>query len=106
METQVFGGNSGAPCFFYFDERRNPNDTKIFLAGVVKGYFRDWSEVQFVDAKQTPISSSNVGIAAVTPAYYILDILQCEELQKWRDMIEPRNPIGATTNTVPTTHPK
>ena len=39
VETQVFGGNSGSAAMFYFDERRNPRDTKLLLAGVVKGYF-------------------------------------------------------------------
>jgi hypothetical protein len=106
METQVFGGNSGAPCFFYFDERRNPNDTKVLLAGVVKGYFRDWSEVRFVDTKQTPIASNHVGISAVVPAYYILDILQCEGLQALRTTMEQSLNSRRTTNTPPTTHAK
>lgn len=88
METPVFGGNSGSPCFFYFDERRCPGNAKYWLAGVVKGYFRDWSEVQFVNTALKPISSDNVGISAVTPSYYIQDILDCDELKKPREAAE------------------
>ena len=106
METQVFGGNSGAPCFFYFDERRAPGDAKVILAGVVKGYFQDWSEVRFVNTKQTPISSEHVGISAVIPAYYILDILQCEGLQASRTLLEQQLSSGRTTNTTSATPAK
>jgi hypothetical protein len=102
MESQVFGGNSGSPCFFYFDERRNPNDTKLFLAGVVKGYFRDWSEVKVVETRETPISERNVGIAAIIPAYYILDILNCSTLQQFRDYAEEVVRGQQGTNTAPT----
>lgn len=84
METQVFGGNSGAPVFFYFDERRNPGGTKILLAGVVKGFFRDWSEIKVVNTKLTPIAPENNGIAAVVPAHYLKDILYSEELKRFR----------------------
>lgn len=84
METQVFGGNSGAPVFFYFDERRNPGGVKLMLAGVVKGFFRNWSEIQVVNTKQTSIAPENNGIAAVIPAYYLKEILYSPELTQLR----------------------
>lgn len=88
METQVFGGNSGAPVFFYFDERRNPGGLKFLLAGVVKGFFRDWSEIKVVNARLTPIAPDNNGIAAVVPAHYIREILYSDELKELRVKIE------------------
>jgi len=84
METQVFGGNSGSPVFFYFDERRNPNDTSILLAGVVKGYFYNYSPVKFVDASPIPYATENNGIALVTPAYKLLELLNSAELKQTR----------------------
>jgi len=84
METQVFGGNSGSAALFYFDERRNPNDTKILLAGVVKGYFLNYSPVRFVDAKPSPFSTENNGIALVTPGFRLRELLFSDELMRVR----------------------
>jgi hypothetical protein len=97
METQVFGGNSGAPCFYYFNERRNPNDTSILLAGVVKGYYRDWSQVQHVNATTNSFSERNMGISALTPAYYIRDIVEGEEVKKFIASLQL--PAMVVTNT-------
>lgn len=79
METQVFGGNSGSAALFYFDERRNPGGTKVLLAGVVKGYFLNYSPVRFVDAKPSPYATENNGIALIIPGFKLLELLSTEE---------------------------
>lgn len=84
METQVFGGNSGSAALFYFDERRNPGDTKILLAGVVKGYFLNYSPVRYVDAKPSPYATENNGIALVIPGFKLLELLFSEDLMRVR----------------------
>lgn len=100
VETQSYGGNSGAPVFFNLDlMRRKPGQlllgagNKLLLAGVMKGTFRDPSKVEFVstDANTdlTPISLQNMGIAAVVPAQKLYDILFSPELIKFREEHEP-----------------
>jgi hypothetical protein len=84
METQVFGGNSGSAALFYFDERRNPNDTKILVAGVVKGYFLNYSPIKFVDAKPWPFATENNGIALVTPGFRLRELVVSDELTRIR----------------------
>jgi hypothetical protein len=84
METQVFAGNSGSAAMFYFDERRNPRDTKLLLAGVVKGSFFNYSPVKFVDANPVPVSTQNNGIALVTPAFKLHELLFSDELKRHR----------------------
>jgi hypothetical protein len=84
METQVFGGNSGSAAMFYFDERRNPGDTKLLLAGVVKGYFLNYSPVKIVDAKPVPVSTENNGLALVTPGFKLHELLFSDEVKSLR----------------------
>lgn len=84
METQVFGGNSGSAAFFYFDERRNPNDVKTLLGGVVKGYFPNYSPIVFQDARPVPFARENNGIALVTPASKLHELLFSDEQKKLR----------------------
>ena len=84
METQVFGGNSGSPVFFYFDQFRNPNDTQLLLAGVVYGYFPNDAPIIFAESRMVPLSRGNTGIALVTPGYLINEILFSDELKKLR----------------------
>jgi hypothetical protein len=103
METEVFGGNSGSPAFFSFNKsfgaRRlselkegqplfsNTDHAGILFAGVVKGYFRDWSQLMLVNSAVTPYSSQNTGIAAIVPASYLYDILFSKQEQEFRDKI-------------------
>ena len=91
VECQSFGGNSGSPVYFYFNPLREPglirfDQPRILLAGVVRGHFVDFSplELGVVDEVKIPISSENVGIAAVVPAYHLYEILFSEELKKAR----------------------
>ncbi len=111
METEAFGGNSGSPAFFSFNQgygaRRmseiksgqplfsNTEHTGILFAGVVKGYFKDWSEVIVVNSAVTPYSSQNTGIAAIVPASYLYEMLFSKKEQEFRDKIwKLQFPIG------------
>lgn len=93
VETQVFGGNSGSPAFFYrhkwfrhvhVGSRASDIGDCAYLAGVIKGYFSDWSEVKVVNSVAMPVSRSNVGIAVVVPAYYAYDMLFSEQEKRIR----------------------
>ena len=108
METGAFGGNSGSPAFFSFVKSRSPPlisfvdpssgkplSKSILLAGVVKGYFRDWSEVMMMNATPKPFSSENVGVAAIVPAYQLQEILFSPEEIKFRsDVWKAHYPRG------------
>ncbi len=90
LETQSYGGNSGSPVFFYLSGDRNPGvlrlgPPKLFLAGIMTGTFRDAQKVEFIETQATPISFQNAGIAAVTPAYKLHEILFGPELTKVRE---------------------
>jgi hypothetical protein len=95
METQAFGGNSGAPAFFSFSKGRKFGAPSFLLAGVVKGYFRDWSEIQMVNTAVTPISSQHTGITAIVPAHYLYEILFSDDEKKFRsDSWKTTHPNG------------
>jgi hypothetical protein len=103
METETFGGNSGSPAFFSFNQgygiRRiseltsgqplfsNTEHTGILFAGVVKGYFPDWSQVMVVNTGVAAYSSQNTGIAAIVPASYLYDMLFSKMEQEFRDKV-------------------
>jgi hypothetical protein len=103
METGAFGGNSGSPAFFSFDQgymaRRISNlksgkplfniadNAGILFAGVVVAYFPDWSQIITVNAAATSYSRQNTGIAAITPAPYLYDILFSKKEIEFRDNI-------------------
>jgi hypothetical protein len=89
VEAGSYGGNSGAPVFFYLGSDREP--AKLFvgppvlkLAGIMQGTFLDAQEIKIVDTGKTPISQSNMGIAAVVPAYKLHELLFSEELKQQR----------------------
>ena len=89
METEVFGGNSGSPAFFYSHDALRVGTLKIGspsmqLAGIVKGYFGNWSPGMMIDAKITPLSQQNVGVAAIIPAYQLHEIIFSEQEKKIR----------------------
>jgi len=86
MEADCYPGNSGSPAFFYFDARRNPNDTMVLLAGVVTSHFRNLSEIVVLQqqANNVPFALQNNGITAVVPAWRILETLDLPELKKIR----------------------
>jgi hypothetical protein len=90
LETQTYGGNSGAPVFFYLGLDRNPGQlvlgAEIRLAGVMRGYFNSNDLVKFLQSPTAaiPYYSQNIGIAAVTPSYLLHDILFSEPMMKLR----------------------
>jgi len=108
MEAQTFGGNSGSPAFFVFDKGRNggrpwqktpehlwPTHRSVELAGIVKGYFRDWSQIQMVNSSATPESEQNLGVTVIVPAHYLYDILFSDEQKKIRaDYFKLSHPTG------------
>jgi len=103
LETQSFGGNSGAPVFFYLNQTRQPGllilgASKIFLAGVMQGTFLDAEKVRFVQTQNVPISVQNAGIAAVVPAYKLREILFGDELTEMRRKAEARTGENITVS--------
>lgn len=68
IESSSFGGNSGSPVFFHYTTN---TEKGVILGGVVLGYYS--SETQL-----------NTGITAITPAEYIIDILQYPEVARLR----------------------
>lgn len=89
IEAGSYGGNSGAPVFFYLGSDREPGSLVVGppvfkLAGVMQGTFLDAQEIKVIETKKTPISLSNMGIAAVVPAYKLHELLFSEELKRQR----------------------
>jgi len=97
LETQSYGGNSGSPVFFSFGADRNPGSIIVGppvlkLAGIMKGSFNENRAIGFVQPAAVPpipVSSQNIGIAAVTPAHLLHEILFSDGLKRLRS----ENPI-------------
>jgi len=89
LECQSFGGNSGSPVFFQLSPIRKPGQITIgmpiLLAGIMSGSFLNGNEIQVVQNTQTLVSLQNIGIAAVTPADKLREILYSNELIKSRE---------------------
>jgi hypothetical protein len=89
IEAGSYGGNSGAPVFFYLGSDREPGSivvgTPILkLAGVMQGTFLDAHEIKIVETKKVPVAVSNMGIAAVVPGYKLHELLFSNELKEKR----------------------
>ena len=89
IEAGSYGGNSGSPVFFYLGSDREPGSLVVGppilkLAGVMQGTFLDVQEIKVVETKNTPISLSNMGIAAVVPGYKLHELLFSKELKRQR----------------------
>jgi hypothetical protein len=93
IETQSYGGNSGAPVFFSLGSDRSPKGGFILgspvlkLAGIMKGRFNDVNPA--LGHLESPTASTvitlpSIGIAAVTPSYFLNEILFSDELKKFR----------------------
>ena len=54
------------------------------LAGIMQGTFLDAQEIKVLETKKVPIALSNMGIAAVVPAYKLHEVLFSDELKKHR----------------------
>ncbi|MFH1288714.1 MAG: hypothetical protein ABII25_08480 [bacterium] len=89
IEIGSYGGNSGSPVFFYLGSDREPGSLIVGspilkLAGIMQGTFLDAQEIKVVETKQIPLSLSNMGIAAIVPAYKLYEILHSSEIKKNR----------------------
>lgn len=90
IESSSYGGNSGSPVFFYLGADRGDGsitvgDPVLKLAGIMKGYFGQKTPIEVVNTRTAiPVSVNNIGIAAVTPSYFLKEILQSNELKKLR----------------------
>jgi hypothetical protein len=91
LETMSFGGNSGSPVFFTQGADRQPGSIiigppEITLAGVMRGNFNETRPGGFIQTPNAvlPVFGQNVGIAAVTPAHLLHEILYSEELKQLR----------------------
>jgi hypothetical protein len=89
IEAGSYGGNSGSPVFFYLGSDREPGSLLVGspilkLAGVMQGTFLDAQEIRAVDTAKAPISLSNMGIAAVVPAFKLKELLDSDALKKAR----------------------
>ena len=89
IESSSFGGNSGSPVFFYLGSDREPGSIvvgppQLYLAGVMTGAFQDVRPIQVVQTGATAVSTSNLGISAVTPAYKLREFLYSDALKNQR----------------------
>lgn len=89
VETGSYGGNSGSPVFFYLGSDRQPGalilgPPVLKLAGVMSGTFLDLQPVRAVETARIAVAPSNMGIAAVVPAYKVMEILSGPELTAQR----------------------
>jgi hypothetical protein len=80
IESASFGGNSGSPIYYkVVDEVA----TSVYLARVMLGKYHIPEDLNYNNQDVTVLS--NLGISAVTPSEYILEILNLPELKKQRD---------------------
>ena len=89
IESGSYGGNSGSPVFFYLGADRTPGSLHLGppvlkLAGVMSGSFLDLQPVRTIENSGVNIAPSNMGIAAVVPAYKLHELLFGVELKKQR----------------------
>jgi hypothetical protein len=85
IESGSYGGNSGSPVFFYLGIDRFPGTIVagpplLKLAGVMSGSFSDLQPVSAVETARVDLAPSNMGIAAVVPAYKLHELLFGAEL--------------------------
>jgi hypothetical protein len=89
IEAASYGGNSGAPVFFYFGSDRKAGSLVVGppvykLAGIMHGAFFEKHKIEIVETKKVPVVSSSVGIAAVVPSYELHEVLFSEEVKQSR----------------------
>jgi len=85
IEARSIGGLSGSPVFLIED--LPSGDMRIHLLGLIHGHWNVAPEIITDNvAEDAGIKAGiNVGIAIVTPAEKILDVLNCAELVSWRE---------------------
>ena len=92
IEARSIGGLSGSPVFAYLGPSRVAPDGKlnlsmraIFLIGVVRGHWEHKEIGTASSAFQDELDRINWGIAAVTPATELEDIIMGNDLNQWRE---------------------
>lgn len=82
LETTSFGGNSGSPVFFKLSPNRDTGNlivgaqTQYYLAGTMRGYYGATIDTAYTRTETSNfILFQNAGIAAVVPAYQLIDII-------------------------------
>jgi hypothetical protein len=81
---------SGAPVFFQLNRLRKLNkihygNPELYLAGVMKGHYNDYRISPVLELKDNIFRELNVGIALITPCYYIEEILSSSAAKKERN---------------------
>lgn len=98
MESQSYGGNSGAPVFYYLGADRVPGSIivgppELKLAGIIKGSFNEGAPDE--SAQQNAVISvplQNIGISAVIPSNLLHEILFSDVLVRQRAIPAPPKP--------------
>ena len=87
IEARSIGGLSGSPVFVI---NIKGNQAVLYLMGLIHGHWDVPPENLMDDTSQDAGAKAgvNVGIAIVTPASKILDVLLCEEATKERERAE------------------
>jgi hypothetical protein len=88
IELRSTGGISGSPVFVV--EEIDPLDSKIHLMGLIHGhwYIHPETIIDYTIQDAGTKAGINVGVAIVTPASKILDVLNCDDLASWRQKAE------------------
>lgn len=94
LEMKSFGGLSGSPVLVFLEKGVSPNTPRRFLSqfvhrpavvGVIRAHWDYRSSDVVVDfASAESEKSINMGIAVATPAHYILEMLQYEQILKFQ----------------------
>ena len=102
VELRSIGGLSGSPVFLYLDKKNRPvptTENAIYLLGIIRGHWNLKSETDEVENDVSLGFSKgenlNVGIAMVTPAQEVFELLMTPEhvdmRKKWIDKYEDKN---------------
>jgi hypothetical protein len=99
IEARSIGGLSGSPVFAVHHDLKIPHGT-VYLMGLIHGHWDVKSDTVVDEIEQDSgiKAGVNVGIAIVTPAFKILEILNCEKLAQQRAEFED-NIIAANSPT-------
>jgi hypothetical protein len=96
VDVSSYGGNSGSPVFFFLGSDRKPGsiilgEPILKLAGVMSGTFQDAQPIHVMEpTAKIAVSTSNMGVAGVVPAYKLRDILFGPELSTLREQLKEK----------------
>jgi hypothetical protein len=93
VEMRSIGGLSGSPVFVYLDKTRaytyaasleGQKDWVFFLIGLIRGHWSLEKKSAAIDSVEDEVERLNTGIAQITPAQEILNLLHSNPLLDWR----------------------